>query len=53
VIGMALIAEGFGTHVPRGYIYTAMAFSAAIEALNMLSRRARKRREKALRDRRG
>jgi predicted tellurium resistance membrane protein TerC len=53
MIGMALIAEGFGTHVPRGYIYTAMAFSAAIEALNMLSRRARKRREKALRDRRG
>jgi predicted tellurium resistance membrane protein TerC len=52
MIGMALIAEGFGAHVPKGYIYAAMAFSAAIEALNMLSRRARRRRE-ALRDRRG
>jgi predicted tellurium resistance membrane protein TerC len=53
MIGMALIAEGFGTHVPRGYIYAAMAFSAAIEGLNMLSRRARKRRGNASRDERG
>lgn len=53
MIGMALIAEGFGTHVPRGYIYAAMAFSAAIEALNMLARRARKRRRDASRDERG
>jgi predicted tellurium resistance membrane protein TerC len=44
MIGMALVAESFGAHVPKGYLYTAMAFSAAIEALNMLSRRARKRR---------
>ena len=44
MIGMALMAEGFGAHVPKGYIYAAMAFSAAIEALNMLARRARKRR---------
>ena len=29
MIGMTLIAEGFGAHVPKGYIYTAMAFSAA------------------------
>lgn len=43
MIGMTLIAEGFGAHVPKGYIYTAMAFSAAIEALNIISRRARKR----------
>jgi len=42
MIGMVLIAEGFGAHVPKGYIYAAMAFSALIEALNMLSRRARK-----------
>ncbi|ABS67186.1 TerC family protein [Xanthobacter versatilis] len=41
MIGMTLIAEGFGAHVPKGYIYAAMAFSAAIEALNMLSRRRR------------
>jgi len=42
MIGMVLIAEGFGAHVPKGYIYAAMAFSALIEALNMLSRRTRK-----------
>jgi predicted tellurium resistance membrane protein TerC len=45
MIGMTLIAEGFGAHVPKGYIYAAMAFSALIEGLNMLSRRARRRRE--------
>ncbi|TBU81254.1 hypothetical protein DNK06_08955 [Pseudomonas daroniae] len=43
MIGMTLIAEGFGAHVPKGYIYAAMAFSAVIEALNMLSRRARRK----------
>ena len=42
MIGMTLIAEGFGVHVPKGYIYAAMAFSALIEGLNMLSRRARR-----------
>ena len=44
LIGTMLIAEGFGAHVPKGYIYAAMAFSALIEGLNMLSRRARQRR---------
>ena len=44
LIGTALIAEGFGVHVPKGYIYFAMAFSALIEGLNMLSRRARQKR---------
>jgi predicted tellurium resistance membrane protein TerC len=39
MIGGTLIAEGFGAHVPKGYIYAAMAFSAAIEGLNMMSRR--------------
>src|SRR5262249_16721960 len=39
VIGMALIAEGFGSHVPKGYIYAAMGFSAFVEGMNMLSRR--------------
>ena len=43
MIGTMLIAEGFGVHVPKGYIYTAMAFSVLVEALNMLSRRAKKR----------
>jgi len=42
MIGMTLIAEGFGVHVPKGYVYTAMAFSAGVEGLNMLSRRASK-----------
>jgi predicted tellurium resistance membrane protein TerC len=44
LIGTTLIAEGFGAHVPRGYIYAAMMFSATVEGLNMLSRRARQRR---------
>ena len=44
LIGTTLIAEGFGAYLPKGYIYAAMAFSVAIEALNMLARRARKRR---------
>ncbi|AXK80406.1 TerC family protein [Pseudolabrys taiwanensis] len=43
MIGMTLIAEGFGAHVPKGYVYAAMAFSALVEALNMLERRARRR----------
>lgn len=42
MIGMTLIAEGFGAHVPKGYIYTAMAFSAGVEVLNILGRRAKK-----------
>ncbi len=44
MIGTMLIAEGFGFHVPKGYIYVAMAFSCGIEFLNMLSRRAHDRR---------
>jgi predicted tellurium resistance membrane protein TerC len=45
MIGMTLIAEGFGAHVPKGYIYAAMAFSALVEVLNILSRRAKRKRE--------
>ena len=44
MIGMALIAEGFGAPVPKGYIYAAMAFSALVEGLNMMARRARQKR---------
>jgi predicted tellurium resistance membrane protein TerC len=40
MIGMTLIAEGFGAHVPKGYVYAAMAFSALVEGLNMFSRKA-------------
>ena len=43
MIGMVLIAEGFGAHIPKGYIYTAMAFSAGVECLNIWSRRAKAR----------
>ena len=39
VIGVVLIAEGFGHHVPKGYIYSAMAFSVAVEMLNLRLRK--------------
>ena len=39
MIGMTLIADGMGYHVPKGYIYAAMGFSALVEGLNMLARR--------------
>ena len=39
MIGMALVADGFGFHVPKGYIYFAMAFSVAVEMLNLRMRR--------------
>ena len=45
VIGTTLIADGFGVHVPKGYIYAAMAFSALVEGLNMLARRANERKK--------
>lgn len=45
MIGMTLIADGFGVHVPKGYIYAAMAFSALVESLNLLAARARRRRQ--------
>ena len=43
MIGMTLIADGFGFHVPKGYIYAAMGFSALVEGLNMLARRGKQR----------
>jgi predicted tellurium resistance membrane protein TerC len=46
MIGTALIAEGFGAPIPKGYIYAAMAFSALVEGLNMLARNARQKRLK-------
>ena len=58
MIGAVLIADGFGVHVPKGYIYAAMAFSALVEGLNMWSRNAQLRkaaaeeaRQRALNDR--
>ena len=41
MIGMVLIAEGFGAEVPKGYVYAAMLFSALVEGLNMLARKRR------------
>ena len=43
MIGLVLIADGFGFHVPKGYIYTAMGFSVAVELLNMVGRNRRAR----------
>jgi predicted tellurium resistance membrane protein TerC len=44
VIGVVLIADGFGYHMPKGYIYTAMAFSLLVETLNMKMRKHHGRR---------
>ncbi|WP_027578573.1 TerC family protein [Bradyrhizobium sp. Ai1a-2] len=43
LIGVALVADGFHFHIPRGYIYFAMAFAAAVEMFNVLARRNRKK----------
>ncbi|ANU06612.1 Integral membrane protein TerC family protein [Paraurantiacibacter namhicola] len=43
MIGLVLIADGFGFHVPKGYIYAAMAFSVSVELLNMVQRNRRQR----------
>ena len=45
MIGMVLIADGFGLHVPKGYIYAAFLFSGGVEALNAM-RRVRGRQKK-------
>jgi predicted tellurium resistance membrane protein TerC len=42
MIGATLIADAFGVHVPKGYIYAAMAFSGVVEGLNMAARKRRK-----------
>nr|WP_294514081.1 TerC family protein [uncultured Rhodopila sp.] len=43
LIGMTLIGDGFGAHVPKGYIYAAMGFSAVVEVLNQIAGRRRHR----------
>lgn len=45
VVGVVLVAEGFGHHVPKGYVYFAMAFSLGVEMLNI---RLRKKSTKAV-----
>jgi predicted tellurium resistance membrane protein TerC len=47
LIGVALVADGFKFHIPRGYIYFAIAFSAAVELFNVLARRNRKKAQKS------
>lgn len=42
LIGMVLVADGMGFHVPKGFIYAAMGFSVAVESLNLLARSKRK-----------
>ena len=44
LIGVALVADGFGAHIPRGYIYFAMAFAAAVESFNVMAGRNRRKR---------
>lgn len=44
MIGIALVADGVGFHIPRGYLYTAMAFSTLVELLNVLAHRNRRKR---------
>ena len=41
LIGVALVADGLGFHIPRGYIYFAIAFSAAVELFNVMAKRNR------------
>ena len=51
MIGMTLIADGFGYHIPRGFIYSAIGFSLVVEALNHWARANRqKAREEAKMD---
>lgn len=49
MIGMTLIADGFGFHIPKGYIYAAMGFSVLVEGLNIMARSV-KRKRAALRE---
>ncbi|MEP9347534.1 TerC family protein [Xanthobacter sp. KR7-225] len=51
LIGVTLVADGFGVHVPKGYIYAAMAFSVTVEVLNVAASGRRRRRREARRTR--
>lgn len=48
LVGMALVADGLHYHIPRGYLYFAIAFSGGVEALNLLAARRRRRRREAM-----
>jgi predicted tellurium resistance membrane protein TerC len=47
VVGIVLIAEGMGLHIPKGYVYVAMGFSLAVELLNIRSREKKKHKAKS------
>jgi predicted tellurium resistance membrane protein TerC len=47
LVGMALVADGLHYHIPRGYLYFAIAFSGGVEALNLMAAQARRRRRDA------
>jgi predicted tellurium resistance membrane protein TerC len=42
MVGMALVADGFGQHIPKGYLYTAMLFSTCVEAVNIYIKKKKK-----------
>jgi len=48
MIGVVLIADGFGFHVPKGYIYAAMGFSVGVEILNIVQRNRRQKKREAM-----
>ena len=45
LVGMALIADGFDVHIPRGYLYFAVAFSLAVECLNLWSKKNKEKKK--------
>jgi predicted tellurium resistance membrane protein TerC len=51
LIGMALVADGFEFHIPKGYLYAAMAFSVFVESLNVVVARRRQRAAQSPKDR--
>jgi predicted tellurium resistance membrane protein TerC len=50
IVGTVLIAESFDVHVPKGYVYFAMAFSLAVEAINIKMRTAMLKKKKQQQD---
>ena len=47
LVGVALVADGLGFHIPKGYLYFAIAFSVAVEALNLAATKRRRQAAKA------
>ena len=47
LVGLALVADGFGTHIPKGYLYFAMAFSVGVEMVNLRLRKLLDRRRRS------